>query len=40
VWLVLTERPGIATFVGGVVVLAAVAIQARGGGVEQRVPVP
>jgi drug/metabolite transporter (DMT)-like permease len=40
VWLVLSERPGVATFIGGVVVLAAVAIQARGGGVEQRVPVP
>jgi drug/metabolite transporter (DMT)-like permease len=40
VWLVLSERPGIATLVGGVVVLAAVAIQARGSGVEQRVPVP
>ena len=40
VWLVLSERPGVATLVGGVVVLAAVAIQARGGGVEQRVPVP
>jgi drug/metabolite transporter (DMT)-like permease len=40
VWLFLSEQPGIATLVGGVVVLAAVAIQARGGGVEQRVPVP
>jgi drug/metabolite transporter (DMT)-like permease len=40
VWLVLSERPGITTVIGGVVVLAAVAIQARGSGVEQRVPVP
>jgi drug/metabolite transporter (DMT)-like permease len=40
VWLVLSERPGIATLIGGLVVLAAVAIQARGGAVEQRVPVP
>jgi drug/metabolite transporter (DMT)-like permease len=40
VWLVRSERPGVATLVGGVVVLAAVAIQARGGTVEQRVPVP
>ena len=40
VWLVLSEKPGVATLLGGVVVLAAVAIQVRGGGVEQRVPVP
>jgi drug/metabolite transporter (DMT)-like permease len=40
VWLVLSERPGVATLLGGVVVLAAVAIQVRGGTVEQRVPVP
>src|SRR3954447_13820251 len=41
VWVVLSERPGVATLLGGVVVLAAVAIQVRGGGtVEQRVPVP
>jgi drug/metabolite transporter (DMT)-like permease len=40
VWLVLSERPGVATLLGGVVVLAAVAIQVRGGSVEQRVPVP
>lgn len=40
VWLVLAERPGVATLAGGVVVLAAVAIQARGGTVEQRVPAP
>src|SRR5579864_3798628 len=40
VWLVRSERPGIATLVGGVVVLVAVGIQARGGAVEQRVPVP
>jgi DME family drug/metabolite transporter len=40
VWLVRSERPGIATLVGGVVVLGAVGIQARGSGVEQRVPVP
>ncbi len=40
VWLVLAERPGVATLLGGVVVLAAVAIQVRGGAVEQRVPVP
>ena len=40
VWLVRSERPGVATLVGGAVVLAAVAIQARGSGVEQRVPVP
>jgi drug/metabolite transporter (DMT)-like permease len=40
VWIVLSENPGVATVLGGLVVLAAVAIQARGGGVEQRVPVP
>jgi drug/metabolite transporter (DMT)-like permease len=40
VWLVLSEQPGVATLLGGVVVLAAVAIQVRGGAVEQRVPVP
>jgi drug/metabolite transporter (DMT)-like permease len=40
VWLFLSEQPGVATLLGGVVVLAAVAIQARGGAVEQRVPVP
>jgi drug/metabolite transporter (DMT)-like permease len=40
VWLVLSERPGIATLIGGLVVLAAVGIQARGGAVEQRAPVP
>ena len=40
VWLVLSEQPGVATLAGGVVVLGAVAIQARGGVVEQRVPVP
>ena len=40
VWLVLAERPGVATLVGGVVVLGAVGIQARGGAVEQRVPAP
>jgi hypothetical protein len=40
VWLVRSDRPGVATLVGGVVVLAAVAIQARGGGIEQRAPVP
>jgi drug/metabolite transporter (DMT)-like permease len=40
VWLVLSERPGVATLLGGVVVLGAVGIQARGGVVEQRVPVP
>ena len=40
VWIVLSEEPGVATVLGGLVVLAAVAIQARGGGVEQRVPVP
>ena len=40
VWLVRSEQPGVATLIGGVVVLAAVAIQARGGAVEQRVPVP
>jgi drug/metabolite transporter (DMT)-like permease len=40
VWLVLSEQPGVATLVGGVVVLGAVAIQARGGVVEQRVPAP
>ena len=40
VWLVLSERPGVATLAGGVVVLGAVAIQARGSSVEQRVPVP
>jgi drug/metabolite transporter (DMT)-like permease len=40
VWLVLSERPGVATLLGGVVVLVAVAIQVRGGTVEQRVPVP
>jgi drug/metabolite transporter (DMT)-like permease len=40
VWLVLSERPGIATLVGGVVVLGAVGIQPRGSGVEQRAPVP
>jgi drug/metabolite transporter (DMT)-like permease len=40
VWLVLSERPGAATLLGGVVVLGAVAIQARGGVVEQRVPAP
>jgi drug/metabolite transporter (DMT)-like permease len=40
VWLVLSERPGVATLVGGVVVLGAVGIQARGSSVEQRVPVP
>jgi drug/metabolite transporter (DMT)-like permease len=40
VWLVLSEQPGAATLVGGVIVLVAVAIQARGNVVEQRVPVP
>ena len=35
VGLVLLEQPGVATLLGGVVVLAAVAIQARGGTVEQ-----
>jgi drug/metabolite transporter (DMT)-like permease len=40
VWLVLSERPGAATILGGVVVLGAVGIQARGGTVEQRVPAP
>ena len=40
VWLVLSERPGAATLLGGVVVLVAVGIQARGGAVEQRVPAP
>jgi drug/metabolite transporter (DMT)-like permease len=40
VWLVLSERPGAATILGGVVVLVAVGIQARGGAVEQRVPAP
>ena len=40
VWLVLSEQPGAATLLGGAVVLAAVAIQVRGGAVEQRVPVP
>ena len=40
VWLVLAERPGVATLVGGLVVLGAVGIQARGGAVEQRVPAP
>jgi drug/metabolite transporter (DMT)-like permease len=40
VWLVLSEQPGVSTLVGGAVVLGAVAIQARGSVVEQRVPVP
>jgi drug/metabolite transporter (DMT)-like permease len=40
VWVFLSEQPAVATLLGGVVVLAAVAIQARGGAVEQRVPVP
>jgi drug/metabolite transporter (DMT)-like permease len=40
VWLVLSERPGAATLLGGVVVLVAVGIQARGGAIEQRVPAP
>jgi drug/metabolite transporter (DMT)-like permease len=40
VWAFLSEQPGVGTLLGGVVVLAAVAIQARGGAVEQRVPVP
>jgi drug/metabolite transporter (DMT)-like permease len=40
VWLVLSERPGAATLLGGVVVLAAVGIQARGGAAEQRAPAP
>src|SRR6266849_1773365 len=40
VWLVLSERPGAATLLGGAVVLVAVGIQARGGAVEQRVPAP
>jgi drug/metabolite transporter (DMT)-like permease len=40
VWLVLSEQPGVATLLGGVVVLGAVAIQVRGGAVEQRVPLP
>jgi drug/metabolite transporter (DMT)-like permease len=41
VWLFRSERPGAATLAGGVIVLAAVAIQARGGVVvEQRVPGP
>ncbi len=40
VWLVLSEQPGSATLLGGLVVLGAVGIQARGGAVEQRVPAP
>ena len=40
VWLVRSERPGVMTIVGGVVVIAAVVIQTRGSPVEQRVPVP
>jgi drug/metabolite transporter (DMT)-like permease len=40
VWLVRSERPSATTLVGGVVVIGAVAIQARAGTVEQRVPVP
>jgi drug/metabolite transporter (DMT)-like permease len=40
VWLVRSERPGVATLLGGVVVLVAVGIQARGGVVDQRAPAP
>ena len=40
VWVFLSEQPGVGTLLGGVVVLGAVAIQATGGAVEQRVPVP
>jgi drug/metabolite transporter (DMT)-like permease len=40
VWLVRSERPSATTLLGGVVVIGAVAIQARAGAVEQRVPVP
>ncbi len=40
VWIVLSEKPGVATVLGGFVVLAAVAIQARGGVVEQGLPGP
>ena len=40
VWIILSERPGSLTLVGGVVVLAAVVLQTRGGAVEQPVPAP
>ena len=40
VWIVLAEQPGVTTLLGGVVVLAAVAIQASGGAIEQGLPGP
>ncbi|MDQ2910664.1 MAG: DMT family transporter [Actinomycetota bacterium] len=40
VWVALSEQPGAATLVGGVIVLVAVLIQARGAPAEPSVPPP
>jgi drug/metabolite transporter (DMT)-like permease len=40
VWIFLSEQPGVATLLGGAIVLGAVALQARGDTEPQPVPVP